>query len=120
MDSDLQTELAAIQTLVEVAGIPDSPRQTIFSSLKQLPTLYQDMMKTYESRYVDKILQLVTLIRQALGNNGALELGEAIANRFTAMHSRRGFPSLGLKPMTSRPPKRPTRKQGSASASSDR
>jgi hypothetical protein len=107
MDSDLQTELAALQTLVEGAGIPDSPRQTIFSSLKQLPTLYQEMMKTYESRYVDKIVQLVTLIRQALGNNGALELGEIIANRFTAMHSRRGFPSLGLKPAATTSTKRP-------------
>jgi len=97
MDLDLQTELTAIQNLVEAAGIPDRPRQTILSSLKQLPPLYQELMRTYESRYADEILRLVTVVRQALTNSGALELGETIAGRFTAMHSRRGFPSLGLK-----------------------
>src|SRR5438876_8402434 len=94
MDLDLQTELVAIQNLVEAAGIPDRPRQTIFSSLKQLPVLYQELLRTYESRYVDEIVRLVTVIRQAMTNSGARELAEAIATRMTAMHSRRGFPSL--------------------------
>jgi hypothetical protein len=109
MDLDLQTELATIQDLVEAAGIPDRPRQTIFSSLKQLPSLYQELMRTYESRYVDEILRLVTVIRQALTNNGAQELAQTIATRMTGMHSRRGFPSLGLKPAAAVPPKRPKR-----------
>ena len=109
MDLDLQTELGAIQTLVEAAGIPDRPRQTILSSLKQLPPLYQEMMRTYESRYVDEILRLITLIRASLANNGCLEVGEVIATRITAMHSRRGFPRLGLKPAAAprtKPPKK--------------
>jgi len=110
MDSDLQTELTAIQNLVEAAGVPDSPRQTILCSLRQMPCLYEEMMRTYESRHVDGILRLVTLIRRALTNNGARELSETIATRFTAMHSRRGFPSLGLKPEVPVPaPKRPRR-----------
>ncbi|HKB37785.1 MAG TPA: tetratricopeptide repeat protein [Gemmataceae bacterium] len=37
-------------------------------------------------------------------------LAEAIATRLTAMHSRRGFPSLGLKPAPPAPAKRPKRK----------
>ena len=109
MDMDLHTELAAIQDLVEAADIPDRPRQTIFSSLKSLPLLYHELMRTYESRYVDEIVRLVTIIRQALTNNGARELAEAIATRMTAMHSRRGFPSLGLKPAAPAPAKRPKR-----------
>jgi hypothetical protein len=106
---DLQTELAAIQNLIEAAGIPDHPRQTILSCLKQLPPLYQELLRTYESRYVDEIVRLVTIIRKALANNGALELGEAIATRMTQMHSRRGFPSLGLKPAAPTPAKRSKR-----------
>ncbi|SRR6266542_3339297 len=106
MDSDLQKELAAIQDLVEAAGIPDRPRQTILSSLKQLPLLYQELLRTYESRYVNEIVRLVTVMRQALTNNGARELAEAIATRMTAMHSRRGFPSLGLKPAAPAPAKK--------------
>src|SRR3954453_21940825 len=111
MDSDLQTELTAIQNLVEAAGIPDRPRQTILSSLKQLPPLYQELMRTYESRYADEILRLVTVIRQALTNHGGLELGEAIPGRFTAMPSRRAFPSLGLK--ATAPAKQPAKRKRS-------
>ena len=109
MDLDLQTELTAIQHLVEAAGLPERQRQTIFWSLKQLPPLYHELMRTYESRYVDEILRLVTLIRAALANNGSLELAEVIATRITDMHSRRGFPRLGLKPVTAprtKPPKK--------------
>ena len=106
----LKQELAAIQDLVEAAGIPDRPRQTIFSSLKQLPVLYQELLRTYESRYVDEIVRLFTVIRQALTNNGALELAEIIRTQITAMHARRGFPSLGLKPAAPAPTKRPKSK----------
>jgi len=116
MDSDLQSELAAIQSLVEAAGIPDGTRQTIFASLRQLPPLYQELMKTYESRYVDKILVLITLIRKALSNNGVPELGESIANRFTAIHSRRGFPSLGLKPAVAPAPTKRTKSKSMGAA----
>ena len=92
-----QSKVTQELTPEEEAGLPDRPRQTILSSLKQLPPHYHELMRTYESRYADEILRLVTVIRQALSNNGALELGETIASRVTAMHSRRGFPSLGLK-----------------------
>ena len=106
MDRDLQKELAAHQKRVEAAGIPDCPRQTILSCLKQMPPLYLELMRTYESKYVDQIVRLVTVIRRALTNNGALKVGEAIATRITAMHSRRGFPGLGLKPAIVAPTKR--------------
>src|SRR5437899_5429485 len=107
MDSDLQAELATIGGLVEAAAVGDQPRQTVLWALNKMPLAYQQLMNTYESRYVDEIVRLVTLIRQALTNNGALKVVEAIATRITAMHSRRGFPSLGLKPAAVAPSKRP-------------
>jgi len=110
MDSDLQAELATIGGLVEAAAVADRARQTVRWALNKMPLAYQQLLKTYESRYVDEIVRLVTGMRQALTKEGASELAEAIATRLTAMHSRRGFPSLGLKPAPPAPPKRPKRK----------
>src|SRR5262249_60941040 len=86
------------------------PRQTVLWPLNKMPLAYQQLLKPYESRYVDEIVRLVTGMRQALTKDGAPELAEAIAPRLTAMHSRRGFPSLGLKPAPPAPAKRPKRK----------
>ena len=110
MDSDLQAELATIGGLVEAAAVADRARQTVRWALNMMPLAYQQLLKTYESRYVDEIVRLVTGMRQALTKDGAPELAETIATRLTAMHSRRGFPSLGLKPAPPAPPKRPKRK----------
>src|SRR5215470_234305 len=110
MDSDLQAELATIGGLVEAAAVADRARQTVHRAPKRMPLAYQQLLKTYESRYVDEIVRLVAGMRQALTKEGAPELAEAIATRLTAMHSRRGFPSLGLKPAPPAPPKRAKRK----------
>jgi hypothetical protein len=110
MDSDLQAELATIGKLVEATDAADQARPAVLWALNRMPLLYQQLMKTYESRYVDEIVRLVTGMRQALARDGAPELAEAIATRLTAMHSRRGFPSLGLKPAPPAPAKRPKRK----------
>jgi hypothetical protein len=110
MDSDLQAELATIGKLVEAADAVDRARPAVNWALNRMPLLYQQLMKTYESRYLDEIVRLVTGMRQALARDGAPELAEAIATRLTAMHSRRGFPSLGLKPPPPAPVKQPKRK----------
>jgi hypothetical protein len=110
MDSYLQTELATIGRLVEAADVGDRARQTVLWVLNKMPLAYQQLLKTYESRYVDEIVRLVTAMRQALAKDGAPELAEAIATRLTAMHARRGFPSLGLKPAPPAPAERPKRK----------
>ncbi len=110
MDSYVQAELATIGRLVEAAAVADRARQTVLWALNKMPLAYQQLMKTYESRYVDEIVWLVTLIRQELTNEDAPKLAAVIATRLTAMHSRRGFPSLGLKPAPPAPAKRPKRK----------
>src|SRR6266540_5437446 len=110
MDSDLRAELTTIGGLVEAADVADRARQTVLWARNRMPPLYQQLMKTYESRYVDEIVRLVTVIRQELTNEGALALAAAVATRLTAMHSRRGFPGLGLKPAPPAPAKRPKRK----------
>jgi hypothetical protein len=110
MDSDLQAELATIGGLVEAAPVGDRARQTVLWALNKMPSAYQQLLKTYESRYVDEIVRLVTVIRQELTNEDAPELAASIATRLTAMHSRRGFPSLSLKPAPPTPAKRPKRK----------
>ena len=109
MDSDLQAELATIEKLVEAAEAADRARPAVLWVLNRMPLLYQQLLKTYESRYVDEIVRLVTVIRQELTNEDAPELAATIATRLTAMHSRRGFPSLSLKPAPPAPTKRPKR-----------
>jgi hypothetical protein len=110
MNSYLQAELATIGRLVEAAAVGDRPRQTVLWALNKMPLAYQQLMKTYESKYVDEIVRLVTLIQKELTNENAPKLAATIATRLTTMHSRRGFPSLGLKPTPPAPAKRPRRK----------
>ena len=110
MDLDLKKELAAIQRLVGAAAFTDRARQAVVWALGKMPLLYEQLMKTYESRFVDEIVRLVTGMRQALAKDGAPEVGEAIAARLTAMHARRGFPGLGLKPAPPAPAKRAKRR----------
>ena len=110
MDLDLKKELAAIQRLAEAASVTDRARQAVAWSLNKMPLLYEQLMKTYESRYVDEIVRHVTGMRRALARDGAPEVAEAIAARLTAMHARRGFPGLGLKFVPPAPAKRPKQK----------
>ncbi len=77
MDSDLQAELATIEKLVEAAEAADRARPAVLWVLNRMPLLYQQLLKTYESRYVDEIVRLVTGMRQALTRDGAPELAEA-------------------------------------------
>jgi len=112
MDTDLQTELTTIQDLIEESTLTGTPRQTAISSLKKMPLLYQEMMRTYESRFADEILRLIKHLRQSLTECGAVDVAETIVVRVTAFHARRGFPDLGLKPALPAPIRRTKKKGG--------
>src|SRR5262245_29103850 len=108
MNVDPLPELAAIESLLEAADLPEVPRRTVAWCLKQLPELYRELARTYESRFADRILSLTQGLLKALAEWAETSpqgqpLAEGVAAHLRALHARVGFP--GLDPRPKAPPK---------------
>src|SRR4051794_6436389 len=97
MDADFQ----AMRDLADAAALPEGVRHTLAWCLGQLPPLYRELRRTYDSRHGDEIQRLVRGMLQALAGPGAASpdaprVAEAITGRLRAMHERLGIPRLGF------------------------
>src|SRR5215475_7031959 len=107
MDENQFTEIGAIETLLRGAAIPDDTRQTALWLIKQLPALYRNLARTYDSRHGDEILRLTRAATQKVADP---RLAEAVREQLVGLHERLGFGTLDLKPP--RAPARRSRKAG--------
>jgi hypothetical protein len=105
MDENSLPEIAAIATLLQGADMPEDARQTALWCIQQLPGLYRDLGRTYDSRHGDEILRLSRAASLKVPDAG---VAEAIREQLVGLHERLGFGKLDLKPR--RPPARRPRR----------
>jgi hypothetical protein len=99
----VQANLQAIRAAITEASLPAELEQTVLWRFDQLPKLYADLKRTYESRYSDRILVLVQGILKALAaedvtNPETVKLAEKIIAKLQKMHDKHGLAHVGLKP----------------------
>src|SRR4051812_17798839 len=97
MDQDPQAELAALENLVAGADVAEPSRQMVVGCLKQLPRLYRELARTFESRYADEITRLARAVLKVLAES-APAVADALVARLHALHGRLGLRPLDLKP----------------------
>jgi hypothetical protein len=94
-------ELVALRTLLQKARLADEVRHAALWCLDQLPKLYADFCRTYESRFGDEILRLVRAILKRVAEGGpgedAARVAHAFVTKLTGLHVRLGLPPLILK-----------------------
>ncbi|HKI30654.1 MAG TPA: hypothetical protein VKA46_02090 [Gemmataceae bacterium] len=95
-------ELVALRTLLQKACLAEEVRHGALWCLDQLPQLYADFCRNYESRFGDGILRLVRAILKRLAEGGtgddAGRVALALVARLDGLHVRLGLPPLALKP----------------------
>ncbi len=107
MEATDLTEITAIQNLLATADLSEDTRQTTLWCLRQLPDLYRELARTYDSRHGDEIQRLTRAIFQKVSVS---PVGEAVREQLVGLHERLGFGALELK--LPRPPARRARKVG--------
>jgi hypothetical protein len=105
MDENPLPEIATIETLLQEADMPEDVRQTALWCIRQLPGLYRDLGRTYDSRHGDEILRLSRAACLKVTDPG---VAEAVRAQLIGLHERLGFGTLDVKPR--RPPARRSRK----------
>ena len=114
----MHAELQVIRNLVSGATLPAKLQQSILASFDKLPSLYDDLNRTYESRFADRIVGSIDGILRLLAVKDACpdapELAATMVNRMRAMHDRFGI-AVALKPL---PAAKPTRKKKAVMARS--
>jgi hypothetical protein len=100
---DVEAELRAIRKLVSSADLPEEVQRAVLGGIDQLPALYRELNRTYESRFADRILGVVGGMTRALTGEGAdgpasRALAEGIVKRLQKMHDRHGIAVADLKP----------------------
>jgi hypothetical protein len=103
MDAEPLTELATLRSLLEAADLPQDCRESALWCLGQLPELYRELARTYDSRHGDEILRLARALVLKVGGH---PVAEGVREHLLSLHERLGFGALDLKP-----PRRP-RKAG--------
>ncbi len=98
----MEAVLQQIRDLVNGADLSAEVRQHLLWRLDQLPPLYRDLQKTYESRYREGILEhaqgmLKTLAGKMKECPDAPQVMDGIVNQLQDTHARLGIPNLGLK-----------------------
>jgi hypothetical protein len=98
----VETELKAIRKLVKKTTLPPAIEHTVLWGFDQLPQLYTDLNRTYDSRYSDHILGVIggilkTLASADAGGEAAEKLATVMGNRFRDMHDKHGI-AVALKP----------------------
>jgi hypothetical protein len=103
MDMDPLTELATLRSVLEAADLPQDCRESALWCVGQLPELYRELARTYDSRHGDEILRLARGLMLKVGSH---PVAGAVRVQLLGLHERLGFGELDLKP-----PRRP-RKAG--------
>jgi hypothetical protein len=97
----VHAELQAIRAMVTDASLAAKIQQSILSSFDKLPGLYDDLDRTYESRFADRITGSVEGMLRILAAKDAgpdaMHVSTTIVNRMRDMHDRYGI-SVTLKP----------------------
>lgn len=106
----MQSDLQAIRDLVAETALPPQVQQTILTRFDQLPRLYADLIRTYESRFSDRIVESVdrmvrTLLAPEAGPDAPL-LAATMVNRMRAMHDAHGIAVVLKPPPAPKPPRR--------------
>jgi hypothetical protein len=109
----VDAELQAIRDMVTEANLPTNVRETILARFDQLPKLYRELSRTYETRFSDRIVGSIegmarTLSAKDAGADGPL-LAATLVKRLRSMHDQHGV-AVALKP----PATKPARKKKSA------
>jgi hypothetical protein len=91
----VHAELQAIRALVTDASLPANIQKSVLASFDKLPGLYDDLDRTYESRFSDRITGSVEGMLRILAAKDAgpdaLHLSATIVNRMREMHDRFGI-----------------------------
>ena len=94
-------ELAKLRTLVKRSKLVADTEHTVLWCLDQLPKLYAEFCRTYESRIGDAILRLAQGVLKKLAEagqgTGAGRVGDALVARLGELHERLGLAPLALK-----------------------
>ena len=108
MEPGGHAELVALRTQVQNARLAEEARHTALWCLDQLPRLYADFFRTYESRLADAILRLARAVLKRLAEEGsgedAVGLTEVLVSQLGGLHQRLGLAPLVLRPMSDRGP----------------
>jgi hypothetical protein len=101
MEPGRLAELVALRTLLLKARLAEEARHTALWCLDQLPALYADFRRTYESRFGDTILRLAQAVLKRLAEVGtgedARRVAEVLVTKLAGLHVRLGLPPLALK-----------------------
>jgi hypothetical protein len=94
-------ELVALRTLLKKARLAEEVRHAALWCFDQLPQLYADFHRTYESRFGDGILWLVRAIlkrlAEAVPGDDAGRVSHTLVTKLAGLHVRLGLPPLALK-----------------------
>jgi hypothetical protein len=97
----MRADLQAIRDLLRDAVLPAQVQQSVLSCFDEMPRLYDELNRTYESRFSERILSSVASMVRALdaadAGPNARQLAETMVRRLRAMHDRFGIP-VALKP----------------------
>jgi hypothetical protein len=95
-------EIAALRTLVQRANLAAEVKHSALWCLDQLPSLYDEFRRNYESRFADSILRLARAVLKRLSEEGtgpgAGRVAEAVVAQLGALHERLGLAPLALRP----------------------
>ena len=104
----VESDLQAIRDMVSEATVLAKVQQSVLNSFDEMPKLYRELGRTYESRFSDRIVGLVDGMIRSLASKdagaGAPALSEAIVNQLRAMHDRHGIAvALKVRPPAAKP-----------------
>jgi hypothetical protein len=100
MDLAVYPELTKLRGLVKRAKLVADTEHSVLWCLDQLPKLYAEFCRTYESRFVDAILRLAQGVLKKLAEASlgtAVRVGEALVALLGGLHERLGLAPLALK-----------------------
>src|SRR6266849_4892008 len=82
-----RAEVAGITRLVEAATLASDVRDTVVWCLGQLPALYDQFCRTYESKYAEEILRLEQGVLGKLAESRrSSPVGDAVFDRLRLLH----------------------------------
>ena len=93
----MHAQLAAVLNWLEATDLPAEARETLAGSLKQLPGLGQEFLRTYESRYAEQALRLEQQMLSTLGHAQAVSQAPALLEHLGLLHEALGLPALDPK-----------------------
>ena len=106
METDGLAELAVLRTQVQSARLADDVKHAALWCVDQLPELYRDFFRTYESRFADAILGLARAVLKRLAGKGsgedAQKVAEVLVAQLGGLHERLGLAPLVLRPASKR------------------